>query len=295
MAIDPVQHLPKYRSPVLGLEMSHAEVGEGDPILFLHGNPTSSYVWRNVMPHLQDRGRCLAPDLVGMGDSDKRTGKKPEELYTFAEHRRHLDAWLVAARVEGPITLVLHDWGSALGFDFARRNANKIKGIAYMEAIVAPLSWDAWPSEARTIFEALRGPSGEQMALRKNEFVEKILPALVLRELGPREMAEYRRPYLEAGESRRPTLAWPRELPLDGVPADVTEAVRAYGEFLSRSTIPKLFINADPGSILTGAAREFARSWNNQTEVTVRGSHFIQEDSPHEIGEALAAWYDGLA
>jgi haloalkane dehalogenase len=188
------------------------------------------------------------------------------------------------------VTLVLHDWGSGLGFDWANRHRDAVHGIAYMEAIVRPVTWADWPELARGIFQALRSPAGEEMILEKNVFVERILPAAVLRTLSDAEMEIYRRPYRDGGEARRPMLTWPRQIPIDGQPADVTEIVEAYGVWLSRSDVPKLFINADPGSILVGAQREFCRRWPNQREVTVRGNHFVQEDSPDEIGRAIATW-----
>jgi len=272
---------------VLGSRMAYVDRGEGDPIVFLHGNPTSSYLWRDVMPHVADLGRCIAPDLVGMGDSEKLAPSGPDR-YRFAEHRRYLDAFLEAIGVSHDVTFVVHDWGSALGFDWANRHRDSVKGVAYMEAIVRPVSWDAWPEAARGIFEAIRSPAGETIILEKNVFVERILPGSVIRGLTDAEMDEYRRPYLEPGESRRPTLTWPREIPIDGEPEDVAAIVSDYASWLAGSDLPKLFVNADPGSILTGPQREFCRTWPNQQEVTVAGIHFIQEDSPDEIGQAIA-------
>jgi haloalkane dehalogenase len=270
--------------------MSFVDTGSGDPIVFLHGNPTSSYLWRNVIPHLSGLARCLAPDLVGMG----RSGKSGSGSYRLADHARHLDAWFQAMGLERRVTLVGHDWGSALAFDWARRHEAAVKGIVYMEAIVRPLTWDEWPEGARRVFQGMRSEAGEEMVLKRNLFVERILPNSVLRGLGEEEMTAYRAPYLESGESRRPTLTWPREIPIDGEPAEVVEAVQAYADWLGRSPVPKLFINAEPGSILTGSQREFCRAWPNQTEATVAGSHFLQEDSPDEIGRTIAAWYAAL-
>ncbi len=273
-----------------GHQMAWVEMGTGDPIVFLHGNPTSSYLWREVMPEVAGTGRCIAPDLIGMGRSDRLTDSGPGS-YRFVEHRKYLDGFLEAIGVERNVTFVIHDWGSALGFDWARRHPEAVAGIAYMEAIVAPVpSWDDWPEAARSIFQALRSEAGEELILDKNLFVEAILPASILRELDPGEMEAYRRPFLEAGESRRPTLTWPREIPIAGTPSDVAEIVQAYGSWLETSEVPKLFVNADPGSILTGALRDYCRTWPNQTEVTVAGSHFIQEDSPAEIGRAVNKW-----
>lgn len=285
--------LPKKKVTISGLSMAYTELGSNDPkadtIVFLHGNPTSSYLWRNVMPHLADQGRCIAPDLIGMGDSDKIEPSGPEH-YTFREHRRYLDAFLEHVGVEKNVTLVIHDWGSALGFDWANRNRAKVKGIAYMEAIVRPLTWDEWSPAARRIFEGFRSPEGEKMILEKNLFIEAVLPGSILRKLSDAEMNVYRRPFREPGEDRRPTLTWPRQIPLDGEPTDVTELVQSYANWMSSNDLPKLFINADPGAILIGAQREFCRGWRNQTEVRVKGNHFLQEDSPHEIGEAIAKW-----
>ena len=274
--------------------MAYVEVGRGAPIVFLHGNPTSSYLWRNVIPHLAEQGRCIAPDLIGMGDSDKLEPSGPER-YRFVEHRAFLDELLAALGVAGDVTLVLHDWGSALGFDWARRHPDALRGIAYMEAIVRPVGWAEWPDAAREIFQAFRSPAGEQMILERNLFIEAVLPGSILRRLTDEEMAEYRRPFLTPGESRRPMLTWPRQIPIDGEPAEVVEIVRAYGDWLAASPVPKLFVNAEPGAILIGAQREFCRSWPNQREVTVRGVHFVQEDSADEIGAAIGAWRPGLA
>jgi haloalkane dehalogenase len=292
MPISADEH-PKKRAKVLGRSMAYVEIGSGDPILFLHGNPTSSYLWRNIIPHLADQGRCLAPDLIGMGDSDKLDASGPGS-YRFVEHRQYLDALLDTLGVGANVTLVLHDWGSGLGFDWASRHRDAVKGIAYMEAIVQPVTWAAWPEAARQIFQGFRSPAGEEMVLEKNVFVEAVLPASILRTLTDAEMAVYRRPFAEAGEARRPTLTWPRQIPIEGDPADVTAIVRDYGAWLSTSDVPKLFINADPGAILIGPQREFCRQWPNQQEVTVKGNHFIQEDSPDEIGQAIAAWRRGL-
>lgn len=274
------------RVAVLDTEMAYVDAGAGRPVVFLHGNPTSSYLWRNIIPHLEGLGRCLAPDLVGMG----RSGKAPAGSYRFVDHARYLDAWFDALRLTAEVTLVVHDWGSALGFHWARRHPEQVRGIAYMEAIVRPVTWNEWPENARAIFQAMRSPAGEEIILQKNVFVERILPASVMRRLTPEEMAAYRAPWGEAGESRRPMLTWPREIPIEGQPADVTAIVDRYAKWLATSEIPKFFVNADPGSILVGAQREFCRSWENQREVTVKGLHFLQEDSPAEIGRALAAF-----
>ncbi len=282
---------PRKRVAVAGTEIAYVDTGiaDGRPIVFLHGNPTSSYLWRNVIPHVTTLGRCLAPDLIGMGES----GPSPSRTYRFVDHAKVLDAWFEALDLNG-VVLVAHDWGSALGFHWARRNPDRVAGIAYMEAVVRPVTWDEWPESARSIFEAMRSPAGEEMVLQKNIFVERILPSSVLRGLSDEEMAVYRKPYLEAGESRRPTLTWPRQIPLNGEPSDVVEIVNAYGEWLCESEVPKLFVNAVPGVILVGPQRDFCRTWPNQTEVTVRGLHFVQEDSPDQIGAAVANFVTGL-
>ncbi len=273
--------------------MAYVEEGDGDPIVLLHGNPTSSYLWRNVLPHLAGQGRCIAPDLVGMGDSDPLPDSGPDR-YRFVEHRRYLDGLLDAIGVGDRVTFVVHDWGSALAFDWANRHRERVLGIVYMEAIVRPLTWAEWPDAARRLFQGFRSEAGESMILERNLFVEAVLPGSILRTLTDEEMAEYRRPFLEPGERRRPTLTWPRQIPIDGQPVDVDAIVRSYSEWLPGSLLPKLFVNAEPGAILAGAQRDFCRTWRNQSEVTVRGSHFIQEDSPDEIGRAIAEWRRGL-
>jgi haloalkane dehalogenase len=276
---------------VLGRNMAYVDVGHGDrTVLLLHGNPTSSYLWRNVIPHLEEVGRCVAPDLIGMGDSDKLPDSGPER-YTFAEHRRYLDALLLGLGLTaaGRIVMVVHDWGSALGFDWARRHPQAVDGIAYMEAIVAPVTWADWPNEARGIFQAFRSPKGDELILERNYFVEKILPLSVLTPLPDDVMEAYRRPFSEPGEGRRPTLTWPRQIPIDGEPPEVVADVEAYGKWLGTDeSPPKLFVNAEPGSILVGPQRELCRGWPHQTEVTVPGLHFVQEDSPDAIGLAVA-------
>ncbi len=283
----------KLSTLVNGHSMAYVDVGEGDPIVFLHGNPTSSYLWRNVIPHLADGYRCIAPDLIGMGDSDKLE-HSDATCYTFVEHRSYLDPFLESLDLGDSITLVVHDWGSGLGFDWANRNRDRVAGIAYMEAIVRPMVLDEWPDAARPIFEAMRSDAGESIVLEKNVFVERILPSSIIRTLSDEEMAVYRHPYTDAGESRRPTLTWPRQIPFDGEPADVHEIVDSYSRWMAANDIPKLFVNADPGTILTGNQRDFCRTWRNQEEVTVPGIHFIQEDSPDEIGEAIRAWRDKI-
>ena len=285
--------LPKRLVEVEGRKMAYVELGSGDPILFQHGNPTSSYLWRNVMPHVEDLGRCIALDLIGMGDSDKLPDSGPGR-YTFAEHYRWFSGALEALGIRERVTLVLHDWGSALGFHWANQHREAVRGICYMEAIVRPIAtWADWPEALQPVFRALRSEAGDELVLQKNFFVERLLPGAVLRGLTDAEMAVYRRPFAEPGENRRPTLDWPRQIPIGGEPADVVAIVDDYGRWLQTSDLPKLFVNADPGTILVGAERAFCRGWPNQTEVTVRGSHFIQEDSPNQIGRALRAWMTG--
>ena len=278
---------------VQGKSMAYVEMGKGDPIVFQHGNPTSSYLWRNIMPHLADQGRCIAVDLIGMGDSDKLDNPGPDS-YRYVEHREYLFAAWQALGVSDRVTLVIHDWGSALGFDWAQQHPDAVLGIAYMEAIVRPVTWDEWPEAARAVFQGFRSAAGEAMVLDKNMFVERVLPGSVLRELTEDEMNVYRRPFLKPGEDRRPTLTWPRQIPIEGEPQDVHDIVAGYSDWIYSSNIPKLFINAEPGAILVGPQREFCRAWKNQQEVTVKGNHFLQEDSPDEIGKAIAEWRNKL-
>jgi len=288
-AVSAADWYERRRLRVLDSHMAYVEVGVGDPIVLLHGNPTSSYLWRNVIGKLDGAGRCLAPDLIGMG----RSGKASAGSYRLADHIRYLDAWLEALNLSR-VTLVVHDWGSALGFHWARRHPERVKALVYMEAIVRPVTWAEWPEAARKVFQGMRSPAGEEMVLTKNVFVERILPASVLRGLTHEEMDRYREPFREPGESRRPTLTWPREIPIEGEPADVVALVDDYARWLSGTPIPKLFVNANPGSILVGPQREFCRSWPNQQEVTVKGSHFLQEDSPAEIAQAIARFLKRL-
>jgi haloalkane dehalogenase len=284
------QPLAKKTVDVLDSRMAYHERGEGRPVLLLHGNPTSSYLWRDVIPELAGRGRLIAPDLIGMGDSGKLPNPGPD-TYRFTTHRGYLEAFIDA--VIGPaesVVLVVHDWGSALGFDWANRHRDRIHGIAYMEGIVRPVAgWDEWSPAATPIFQGFRSDKGEAMILDRNMFVERVLPGSVLRKLTEAEMSEYRRPYPQR-EDRWPTLTWPRQIPIAGEPADVVAIAADYAQWMAQNDIPKLFVNAEPGAILIGAVREFCRSWKNQTEVTVPGSHFIQEDSGPAIGSAVAGW-----
>jgi haloalkane dehalogenase len=272
---------------VNGKRMAYIDEGAGSAIVFQHGNPTSSYLWRNVMPHCAGLGRLIACDLIGMGGSEKLSNSGPDR-YGYQEQREFLFGLWDKLDLGNDVILVIHDWGSALGFDWARQNPKRVKGIVYMEAIVKPVTWQDWPENARKVFQGFRSERGEEMVLEKNIFVERVLPSSVLRGLTEDEMAVYRAPFATPGEDRRPTLSWPRQLPIEGEPASVVAIVDDYGRWLAESPIPKLFINAEPGSILTGAARDFCRTWPNQKEITVEGSHFIQEDSPDEIGRAVA-------
>ena len=275
---------------VNGKNIAYVEAGEGDPIVLLHGNPTSSYLWRNVIPHLERLGRVIAPDLIGQGDSDKLLASQGSEPYTFQVAYDYLAGLLEELGINKNVTLVIHDWGSALGFHWAQMHADAVRGVAYMEGIVCPVAWDDWPESARGIFKGFRSEKGEDLVLQRNMFVEAVLPSSVIRDLSEEEMDHYRRAFLTP-EDRQPTLNWPRQIPIDDEPAHMVKLVDSYGQWmLGNTSLPKLFINANPGSILTGKAREFCRSWPNQTEVTVAGLHFIQEDSPNEIGSAVAQW-----
>jgi haloalkane dehalogenase len=284
------QPLIKKTIDILDARMAYHERGEGRPVLFLHGNPTSSYLWRDVIPELEGLGRLVAPDLIGMGDSTKLASPGPD-TYRFATHQKYL--WAFIEQVIGgseSLVLVVHDWGSALGFDWANHHRGRVRGIAYMEAIVRPIgSWDEWSKAATPIFQAFRSDKGEQMILERNMFVERVLPGSVLRKLTDAEMIEYRKPFLKA-EHRWPTLTWPRQIPILGEPADVVQIVSDYAQWMAQNDMPKLFVNAEPGAILIGAVRDFCRSWKSQTEVTVTGSHFVQEDSGPAIGRAVADW-----
>lgn len=279
----------KRKVTVDGHEMAYIERGEGRPIVFLHGNPTSSFLWRDVMPECEGLGRLIAPDLIGMGDSDKLPDPGPD-TYTFETHRQFLEEFLAAVGVTGDAVLVIHDWGSALGFDWANRHRDAVAGIAYMEGIVKPLAdWSEFNPQAAPLFQGFRSDKGEELVLDRNLFVDKVLPGSVIRNLTEAEQNEYRRPFPNR-EDRWPTLTWPRQIPVGGDPADVTKIATEYAGWMAENDLPKLFVNAEPGAILVGAPRDFCRSWKNQQEVTVKGSHFIQEDSGPEIGQAIAAW-----
>tara|TARA_Y100000022_G_scaffold28201_1_gene21702 strand:- start:50 stop:913 length:864 start_codon:yes stop_codon:yes gene_type:complete len=287
-----MKYTKKYQE-IRNKKMAYVDEGNGDTFLFLHGNPTSSYLWRNIAPHVEDLGRVVIPDLIGMGDSDKLDGVD-NEGYKYHGQYGYLTELFDQLDLGNNIHLIIHDWGSAMGFQFARENPDRIKSITYMEAIVMPLTWEQWPDAATKIFGLFRSEAGEELVLEKNFFVERILLADSATGYTDEEKAEYIRPFINAGEDRRPTLTWPRQIPLDGDPSEVVEEVRKNSEFHKDSEIPKLFINADPGSILVGEQREFARTWKNQTEVTVSGNHFVQEDSSEEIGSALRNFVKAL-
>ena len=277
---------------VLGKQIAYVEMGDGDPIIFQHGNPTSSYLWRNILPQLQGLGRCIAMDLIGMGDSEKLEDEG-NMTYSYNTHKKYFDGFLDAIGVESNATLVIHDWGSALGFDWANDYPEKVKAICYMEGIVQSMEWEDWNEDAKGIFQGFRSPAGEEMILEKNLFIEAVLPGSILRKLSDAEMNEYRRPFNDK-KSRRPTLDWPRQIPLENDPPEICRIVDSYSQWMAENNIPKLFINAEPGAILIGKQREFCRTWKNQKEVTVKGSHFIQEDSPNEIGNAIFDWLKGV-
>ena len=285
--------MDKKKISIDGKEIAYHQQGSGEPIVFLHGNPTSSYLWRNITPYLHDQASCISMDLIGMGDSDKLDNPDTNS-YRFEEHFYYVEKAIKALTNNEKITLVVHDWGSALGFHWSYKHPELIKGIAYMEAIVKEMTWDDWDKNAKSIFQGFRSDAGENLVLEKNYFVEKVLPGSIIRTLDSNEMNEYRKPFLSSGEDRRPTLSWPREIPIEGEPGSVCQIVNEYAEWMKTNNIPKLFINAEPGAITTGKIRDFCRSWKNQTEVTVKGIHFIQEDSPDEIGKALSKWYKEL-
>jgi haloalkane dehalogenase len=284
----------KRKIRVHGLQMAYYEVGQGRPIVFLHGNPTSSYLWRNIIPHVQHLGRCIAPDLIGMGDSDKLPNSGPGR-YSFQEHQFYLYTLLGELNLGNSVTLVVHDWGSALGLCWAEQNQARVRGIAYMEAIIEPPGSPTPAPAPGSPFALLRSPKGEQMILVENRFVESLISGLDLY-LTADDAAEYRRPFLEPGEGRRPTLTWPRELPLGRVPEKMYAIVRRYSDWLAAdNAIPKLFVHADPGALLARAeVLKFVRGFRKQTEVTVYGPHWVQEVSPDAIGRALARWFSML-
>ena len=270
-------------------KIAYIEEGEGKSIVFIHGNPTSSYLWRNIIKNLKTNFNCIAPDLIGMGDSDKLVNPS-QENYSLKEHIKWFDGFINSININKKIILVIHDWGSAIGFDFAKKYSERIAGIVYMEAIVCPMKWSSWPEDATKVFKLMRSEAGEELILEKNIFVERILPSSIIRKLSDEEMTQYRKPFLKAGSDRQPTLSWPRQIPLEGEPVEVVNIVNEYAKFMEKTNIKKLFINAEPGSILIGPQREFCRGWLNQKEITVKGKHFIQEDSPNEISNSIKNW-----
>lgn len=278
---------------VNGKRIAYDRTGQGSPIVFLHGNPTSSYLWRNIVPHLESVASCYVFDLIGMGDSDKLDKSGPDS-YGFEEHFEYLDKAIKEVITADKITLVLHDWGSALGFHWAFKNQDRVNGIAYMEGIVKELKWEEWNEQSRGLFQAMRSDAGEELILEKNIFIEKILTGSIIRDLSHEELETYREPFNQPGEARRPMLSWPRQIPIEGEPKNVCKIVSEYSDWMSKNNMPKLFINAEPGAIIQGSVRDFCRTWNNQSEITVKGIHFIQEDSPNEIGSAIQEWYEKI-
>ncbi|MFL3655888.1 MAG: haloalkane dehalogenase [Halioglobus sp.] len=278
---------------VNGKQIAYVEEGSGDPIVLLHGNPTSSFLWRNVIPELVQSGRVIVPDLIGQGDSEKLPASEGPSRYSLEVAYNYVDGLLETIGADENVTLVIHDWGSGIGFLWAMRHAAAVKGVAYLEGIVKPVKWADWPEGAVGIFKGFRSDKGEDLILERNMFIEAVLPTSVIRDLSETEMDAYRAPHLSA-DDRQPLLNWPRQIPIEGEPENIVALVNEYGAFMAESELPKLFINADPGSILVGPQREFCRSWPNQQEVTVKGLHFIQEDSPVEIGQAVATWLTNI-
>ena len=279
----------KYRD-VKGSRMAYIDEGDGDAIVFQHGQPTSSYVWRNVLPHVEGMGRLIACDLIGMGGSDKLDASLGPDRYSLASHRNHLFNLWDQLDLGDRVVLVLDDWGAVLGFDWARHNSHRVHGIVHMEAVADPLDWSDLPEYAHPLFRSLRSSDGEQMVLQENIFIERILPQAAFRQLTGDELDAYQQPFRNAGEDRRAMLAWPRSLPIQGEPPNVAEVVRDNGSWLAQSHLPKLFINGDPGTLARGRLREIIRGWPHQTEVTVKGRKLLQEDSADEIGAAIASF-----
>ncbi|MGI9408958.1 MAG: haloalkane dehalogenase [Hyphomicrobiaceae bacterium] len=284
---------PRKTASIAGRTMAYIDVGEGRSVVFLHGNPTSSYIWRNIIPHVAGRARCIAPDLIGMGQSEKLPSSD-DDAYSYAVHRRYLDELLETLTIGNGVVLVCQDWGSVLAFDWARRHPDRVGGLVHFEAIVTPFAWDEFPEapgtqeSARAWFEALRSTEGERMILEENLFVERRIPSRTLREITEAEMQVYRQPYLTPGEDRRPTLTWARQVPISGEPAGVTEVVTSNAQWLRESDVPKVFIRAEPGGLIQGERIAFCRSLPNTREVAVPGIHYVQEDSPELIGKAVA-------
>lgn len=274
--------------PVLDSHMAYTETGSGPvPVVFLHGNPTSSYLWRNVIPHVAGAARCLAPDLIGMGASGR-----PDIAYRFTDHVRYLDAWFDALGL-GDVVIVGHDWGGALGMDWAARHPGRAKGIAVIETFLRPLRWTDYPPQGEQVFRSYRSQEGERLILEENRFIEFNLPRGVVTGLALADHDVYRATYPDPA-SRKPILAWPREIPIDGEPADVTARVEAYGRWMSSSPeVPKLIMTVDsgpgsaPAETVTWAAETFA---SVEVESVGKGGHHAPEDQPDAIGTAVARW-----
>ena len=278
---------------VKGKKLAYIDQGKGDAIVFIHGNPASSYLWRNIAPNFIKSHRTIVPDLIGMGDSEKLGGVDNPE-YSFNGHYNFLDEFLIKLNLGEKINLVIHDWGCGLGLKFARLHPEIISSITFMEGITVPLKWEQWPEAGTKIFKLFRSEVGEELILDKNIFVERILFADPITPMSDKTKEEYLRPFLNPGEDRRPTLTFPRNIPLDGEPNDTYVEINKNAEFHKNSNIPKLFINADPGFLLVGSQRDEVRNWNNLKEVTVKGNHFIQEDSPDEITAHIKDFINNL-
>ncbi len=274
-------------------QMAFIDEGNGETLIFIHGNPTSSFLWRNIAPHFIDKYRVIVPDLIGMGDSDKLEGIDNED-YNFKGHYKYLSELIKNLNIMTPIHLVIHDWGCALGLKYARHNPLLVKSITFMEGMTIPLSWDQWPEIGTKIFKLFRSEIGEELVLDKNIFVERILFTDPIKPMDDEIKNKYLDPFKDKGEGRRPTLSWPRNIPLDGEPKDVYLEMSQNAKFHKNSQIPKLFINAEPGFLLVGSQRDEVRKWKNLTEVTVKGKHFIQEDSPEEITKNIKTFLNDL-
>jgi len=279
----------KNKIDIEGYDFAYFDIGQGNPVIFLHGNPTSSYLWRNIIPTIAHSYRCIVPDLIGMGDSDKIKDATIED-YSFLNHYKFLKIFLEKMNFNQKVFLVLHDWGSALGFNWAMENEEKIKGICYMESIVKPYSWNEFPSNSIPIFKKLRGKDGEKMILEDNLFIERILLKSIIRDLTEEEINSYRRPFSKNKIDRLPMLAWPRQLPIEGEPKEVFDIVSSYSNWFSKSLVNKLFINSKPGALMTRKIQDFCRNFKNQEEVIVKGIHFLQEDSSLEIAKHIKNW-----
>ncbi len=292
--IESTMRYDKRSVTVHGKRMAYVDTGgDGDSIVFLHGNITQSYMWRNIIPHVEPLARCIAVDNIGQGDSAKLDDSGPGS-YRLREHQRYIDGFLEQVDPGDRVTLMMHDWGVQLGLGWGNRNRHRLKGIAHMQGLMGNLNWDFWNQEVSAVMKRLRTDDGEDLVLNQNLFVEKVLPAMVIRDLPAEVWDEYRRPYRNPGEDRRPSLTWPREIPVEGEPADVLSVIENNNRWLAGSPIPKLYIHVRPETVIKGHVLEHVRSFPHQTEVSVQGLHYVQEDSPHEIGAALADWYRRL-